>query len=309
MRRKHGQTSRPFEKPAWQCYHAAAMSAFEYDSRHEREFRRIPRDLIRARELLRDLVWKDLRARYRYAVMGFLWAVLEPLAFTLILAFVFSVLLADKAGFAALKDGPPFTVMFLCGLIFWQYTSAALTSATFSLVISPNLIKKVHFTREVVPLAAIAVPLVNLAIGVLLLLTMHLLLGGSLSLALAWLPLVFSIQFALTAGLALLFSCGHVIYRDVGNMVNVALMFGFYASPVFYPLDKVLTTNLLPGWAVKLYLLNPMAELLHAYRQILFEQRFPDVSLLLWPAALAAVFVLAGAWLFRRHAPTFSDYL
>lgn len=285
------------------------MSAFEYDSRRERDFLRIPRDLVRARELLRDLVWKDLRARYRYAVMGFLWAVLEPLAFTLILTFVFAVLLADKAALAASSTGPPFTVMFLCGLIFWQYFSASVTSATFSLVASPNLVKKVHFTREVVPLAAICVPLVNLGIGLLLLLVVHLVLGGGLSLALLWMPFVFAIQFALTAGLALLFSCGHVIYRDVGNMVNVGLMFGFYASPVFYPLDKVISTTLLPHWAVRLYLLNPMAELLHAYRQILFEQRFPDVTLLLWPAALAVICLALGAYLFRRQSSTFSDYL
>lgn len=285
------------------------MSGYAYTSATQRDWRRILPDLIRARELLRDLVWKDLRARYRYAVMGFLWAIIEPLAFTLILAFVFSVLLTDKAAFLRQDSGPPFTTMLLCGLIFWQFTATALSSATTSLVINQNLVKKVHFTRETVPLAAVCVPLVNLGIGMLLLVAVHLVLGGRLSLALFWMLPVFGIQLLLTAGLALILSCGHVLYRDVGNMVNVAILFGFYASPVFYPLEKVTQASLLPSWAVYAYLLNPMAELLTAYRQILFEGRFPDWSLLWWPAVLATMLFCGGALLFRRASPTFSDYL
>ncbi len=285
------------------------MNGHIYTSANQREWLRVLPDLVRARELLRDLIWKDLRARYRYAVMGFLWAVLEPLAFTLILAFVFSVLLADKAAFLRPDNGPPFTTMLLSGLIFWQFTATALASATFSLVINQNLVKKVHFARETVPLATVCVPLVNLGVGFLLLLGVHVLLGGRLHPALVWVLPVFGIQFSLTAGLALIFSSAHVHFRDVGNMVNVAILFGFYASPVFYPLERVTQSGVLPAWAVHAYLLNPMAGLLTAYRQILFDGHFPDWTLLLWPAMLAGLVLVGGSWLFRRAAPTFSDYL
>lgn len=291
----------------------AAMGGIEYNSARQRELGRLVPDLIRSRELLRDLVWKDLRARYRYALMGFLWAVIEPLALMLVLTFVFSVLFRltgrDTTGETARPD---FAVLLLCGLIFWQYLAAALTSATQSLVDNQNLVKKVHFAREVVPLAAVCFPLVNLVIGFIVLLCVHLIRGGALGLPLLWFPFVFGIQMTLIVGLAFLFSCGHVLFRDIGNMVNMGITFGFYATPIFYPLEMVRRAaeqGSIPSWLATLYLVNPMAGLVTAYRQILFELRFPDVSLLVWPACAALLFLGAGAWVFRRSGPTLSDHL
>ena len=285
------------------------MGGLTYASDKQRQVWRVFPDLVRARELLRDLVWKDLRARYRYAVMGFLWAVIEPLMFMLILAFVFSFVLADKKALAGGDGVAPFSVMLLCGLIFWQYFTAALTSATLSLVDGRNLVKKVQFTREVIPIAACCVPLVNLCIGFVLLLALHLIMGGVIGPATLWILAVFSVQFVLTVGLALLLSCGHVLFRDVGNTVAVGLMFGFYASPVFYPLDLVRHAASLPAWVPAAYMANPMAGLLTCYRQILFEQRFPDTALLVWPACCAGLVFMAGLVVFRRNAPTMADFL
>ena len=277
------------------------------------EQRRIPRmlpELLRARELLLDLVWKDLRVRYRYAAMGFLWAVLEPLALMLVLTFVFTVVFADKVRLAATPDGPPFAVMLLCGLVFWQFLAGAMSNATHSLTDNDSLVKKVAFPREVIPLAALGYPLVNLCIGFGVLLAVHVLyFHGPLGLAVLWFPVVFVIEFVLATGLALLLSCAHVHYRDVGYIVGVGTMFGFYASPVFYPLEFVLRSDTLPPWALRLYLANPMAELLTAYRQLLFELRFPDLWLLVWPSVVAVASLAAGIVLFRRTGPTLSDHL
>ncbi len=280
-----------------------------YESRVQRQVWRVLPDLFRARELLFDLVWKDLRARYRYAVMGLLWAVLEPLAMMLILTLVFTTIFSDKASLANPQDGPPFAVMLLCGLVFWQHLMTSLLGATQSLVDNQSLVKKVFFTRETIPLASVCFPLVNLVIGLAVLLVVHVALGGSLSPALVWFPVVFAVQFVMTVGLALLLSSGHVHFRDVGNMVAVALTFGFYASPIFYPMDWVLRSTMIPGWVARLYPLNPMAGLITAYRQILFEHHFPDPALLAWPMAMAAGCLVLGVVVFRRAAPTFSDHL
>lgn len=285
-----------------------AMSIFSYDSLEERNPRRIPRDLIRARQLLLDLVWRDLRVRYRYAVMGFLWAVLEPLAFTVILTFVFTLVFAERVPDTASATGPPYVVMLLCGIIFWQYFSTAVTTATTSVVANQNLVKKVRFTREIIPVAASCVPLVQLGIGLVLLFMVHLFLGGSLGISLVYLPFVFGIQFVLTLGLGLLFSCIHVHFRDVSNVVSVGLLLGFYASPIFYPLEMVRNSRL-PEWLQQLYLLNPMAGLLTAYRQVLLEHRFPDLSLLITPTIIAGLVFIIGLLTFRRIAATMSDYL
>ncbi|HNZ47502.1 MAG TPA: ABC transporter permease [Candidatus Hydrogenedentes bacterium] len=286
----------------------SAMRVFTYDSLEERRPRHILMDLIRARQLLLDLIWRDLRVRYRYAVMGFLWAVLEPLAFTVILTLVFTLVFAPRVPDAAQTAGPPYVVMLLCGIIFWQYFSTSVTTATTSVVANQNLVKKVRFTREIIPMAACCVPLVQLGIGLTLLFIVHLFLGGALSSALIWLPFVFAIQFVLTLGLALLFSCVHVHFRDVSNVVTVGLLLGFYASPIFYPLEMVRESRL-PQWLQQLYLLNPMAGLLTAYRQILLEYRFPDWQLLIAPSVIAVSAFIAGLLLFRRIAATMSDYL
>lgn len=291
------------------------MSTIVYNSNEQRLLRRLPRDLVRARELLRDLVSKDLRVRYRYAVMGFLWSVIEPLALMAVLTFIFTFVLSGKVPVTGAAE-PPYAVSLLCGLIFWQFTANALSAATNSLIDNQNLVKKVYFAREVIPIAATGYPLVNLAIGFVILMALHLISGGSLGPAMLWFPIVFALHFTLVVGLALLFSCGNVLYRDVGYIVGVAIVFGFYASPIFYRLEFVTQAQDIPAWAaswypvfVKLYLLNPVAELLTAYRQILFEQRMPDLWLLAWPAMCAALAVCAGTLVFRRCGPTLSDHL
>ena len=262
------------------------------------------------------MVWKDLRVRYRYAVMGFLWAIFEPLALMAVLTFIFTFVFRGRVPTTPGVDAPPMAATLLCGLIFWQFMAAGLNSATQSLIDNRELVKKVCFAREIVPMAAVGYPFVNLCIGFVVLLLVHVLLGGGLSLALCFFPVVFALQLAIIVGLGLLLSCGNVHYRDIGYMTNVALVFGFYASPVFYQLEFVTQAANVPEWAagyypwiVRAYLLNPMAELLTAYRQILFEQRFPDLWLLAWPSVLAVLSLGSGIFVFRKAGPTLSDHL
>lgn len=293
--------------PTINCYHAP----MESQSRNS-ALRTLPRDLIQSRELLIDLVRKDLRVRYRYAAAGFLWAALEPLAYMAVLTFVFQWVLAPRTGPAMFGEGIPYATGLLCGLVFWQFSAHALTAATNSLIDNQNLVKKVNFTREIVPLAAFGYPCVALLIGFVMLLAAHIALGGHLGPGLLWLPVLLGLQFAITLGLALIAAAGNVRFRDVGYLVSVALVLGFYASPVFYDLDWVLNaarSGHLPLWMLPLYLANPMTELLEAYRQIILEGRSPDFWLLAWPTCVAAVILPVCAVVFRRNAPSFSDFL
>ncbi len=282
------------------------MGGYFYTSTGQRRIGRVPRDILRSRELLLDLVWKDLRIRYRYALMGFLWAVLEPLALTLVLTFVFTYVFGNKAD--AFRSGAtPVAIVILSGLVFWQFFSNALNSAAQSLVDGKNLVQKVRFTREIVPLAAMGYPLVNCVIGFILLLVIQAVFGAAPGWHAFWVLPLFLVQVILTAGLALLLSAANVRFRDVSYIVGVATVFGFYASPVFYRLSWVLDGGL-PPWARWLYLANPMAELLAAYRQALIENHCPDAWLWVWPVLAAVLALAAGVIVFRRSAPTFSDY-
>ncbi len=272
----------------------------------------VPRDLLASRELLLDLVRKDLRVRYRYAALGFLWALLEPLAYMIVLTFIFERVLTPTDGVPMFGEGIPFASGLLCGLVFWQFSTQSIGAATASLVENQHLVKKVAFTREVIPLAAMGYPTFSLLIGLVVLLVVHRVLGGQVGSSALWMAPLFLIQLGITAGLGLLTSALNVRYRDVGYMVTVALLLGFYASPVFYDLDWVLAATSsgdVPRAVSWLYLTNPMAALLEAYRQALLEGRRPDTWLFVWPSVVSLVALTGGTVVFRRHAPTVSDYL
>lgn len=266
--------------------------------------RSLPRDLIRARELLLGLVSKELRVRYRVAALGFFWAVLHPLLLMGILTLVFGHILGPRIGMDIGER--PYPVFLLCALIPWQFFAQSLNSATNSLVDNRDLIKKVYFPREVVPLSSTLDWAVNFLIGVVLLLIAHLLFGGRIGASIIWFAPIFAIEFALAAGLGLLFSALNARFRDVKYLVEVAVAFGFYVTPVFYPIDLA-RENLSPA-LFNLYLANPMAGLVTAYRSALFGDPVAATSLL-WPACAAIAALGVGAWVFRRNASTLADYL
>jgi ABC-type polysaccharide/polyol phosphate export permease len=282
------------------------MSEIVYRHSEQRNVARVIPDLIRNREVLRDLIWKDIRVRYRYAAMGFLWAVLEPVAMMLVLWFVFTQVFDFKSGMPGLDPNHSFAVLLLCGLVPWQFTSATLSAATKSLVENQNLVQKVHFPREIVPLAAVGNCLVNVVIGSVLLLIIHAITGGTFGVGLVAVPFVFAIQFALVIGLALLLSCLNVYFRDVSYIVDVGLIFGFYATPIIY--TQAMVAGRLPQ-LLWLYSANPMVGLISAYRSALMDGQFPALSLLLWPALFAVVSLVVGVVVFRRNAPTISDHI
>jgi len=283
------------------------MNTVVYSSTQQRQVWRVIPDLIRARELLLGLVWRDLRVRYRDATFGFLWAVLEPLLLTLILTFVFTFAFANRNAGAAVEGQPPFALLILSGLAFWQFLAMSVNRALHSLIECANLVNRVFFPREIIPISSVCFTTVDFTVGLVVLLILRAISGYAFEWAICWLFIVFFVEFCLVLGLALLFSCGNVFYRDVGFFVPVGLTFGFYASPVFYPAEWV--ANNVPAWVFNCYMLNPMACLITASRQILFGLRTPDLWYLAWPGFLALLALVAGLTVFRRASPTFSDHI
>lgn len=282
-----------------------------YDSDEQKSVFRVPFDLIKAREILWGLVWREIKARYRYAILGFLWAIIEPVSLMLLLLFIFSFVFKQRIPSSGNAD-VPIASQILCGLIFWQYFSTSVSSATLSLVNHQNLVKKVFFPREVIPLSSTIYPVVNLFIGLLTLVLIHFILQKSLSFHILWVFIIFPILFMLSTGLGFIFSTGHIHFRDIGNMVNVGLTFGFYASPVFYPLDWVqhaCKNQSLPSWFYYLYILNPMAGILTNLREVILYGQAPHLPFLIYSAVISTICFHIGIYIFRRQSATFSDYL
>jgi len=268
-------------------------------------------DVVRYRGLLFDLVWKDLRVRYRNAMMGLLWAVLQPLLLTLILTFVFTYVIplyARPAGVPG-RHAVSGAAIILCGLIPWQFFSASLSTVTTSLLANRDLIKKVYFPRELIPLASVLNCIVNFIIGFLVLLIVHKALGGPLGWGLLWTPVIFAVQFTLVLGLGLTLSCAEVYYRDTNYIVEIGLVLMFYLTPILYPLSRVASFLVSGSFYYKLYLANPLAGIVAAYRMAVLENQAPEPGLLVWPAIAAAMFLAAGIVFFRRNAPVLADYV
>ncbi|MDX9973138.1 MAG: ABC transporter permease [FCB group bacterium] len=269
--------------------------------------RRIFPELLRSRELLLDLVSKELRIRYRYALMGFLWAFLEPLLMTAILYFVFGIVFNFRGG---ATTPAMYAVSLLTGLVFWQFLSHTLGAGARSLVDNGNLVNKVLFPREVIPLSVVGVNLVNLLIGTAILLGLFLLLGGRLGAQAVWLPVLFGIELALVVGLALLLSSLNVFYRDVSYVVDVGLILAFYATPIFYDFRADVFPRLVEHpWLYYTYMMNPMVGLISSYRQVLIENQPPVLELVAIPAIQSGIALVVGAVVFRRKAGIMSDYL
>lgn len=286
------------------------MSRPFYTNEYPTQLRRLLPDLVRARELLFDLVWKDVRIRYRYAALGLLWAVLEPLFMMLVLTFVISVVFQLQPGRRPEGAGPGFDALFiLSGLLMWQFLSAALTSSARSLIDGENLVTKVNFPREVLPLAAIGSACVNLAIGTALLSVVYAFVIGLPPASAGWAVALILVEMMLVVGLGLLVSTLNLAFRDVGYITNALLLFGFYATPVFYSPDFV--KNALAAreldWLYQVYFVNPMAGLITGLRQALFYGKTPDIGLVAWPAICSIAILAVGLIVFRRRAGTLAD--
>ncbi len=290
------------------------MSIPLYTNAEHRQILRIIPDLVHSRRLLLDLVTRELRARYRNAIIGFLWAILQPVLMMLVLTLVFGYLLAgvmpDRGG-----QSHSYAVFLLCGLVPWQFLSAAITNGTQSLLINGALIKKVYFPREVIPIAAVLYCLVSVTIGFATLFVVKVALEGLGTIGHGWVyvPLLLGIELTLAIGAALLFSALNVRFNDIAYMLEVALAFGFYATPIIYKLPESMSalpvSEEVGRWLYRLYLLNPMAGLVTAFRQALLDNRFPDPAMLAWAAGVAVVVLVIGVYVFRRNSPTFADYL
>lgn len=288
------------------------MSAPYYTNAYAGRISRIVPELIRSRELLFDLIWKDIRVRYRYAAMGLLWAIIEPLFMMLVLTFVFSFVFQLKFGEAAIGDGAGFDAVFiLTGLVAWQFFSNSLTGAARCLVDGQSLITKVNFPREVLPLATVGTAFVNFVIGGILLVPLYLILVGIPPAATVWVIPVFAVQLVFIVGVALVLSSYNVTFRDIEYMTGAGLLFGFYATPIFYEPSMVRTA--LAGynieWLYPAYFINPMAGLVTAYREALFYGHQPALSLVAWPAACALAFLVLGVVVFRRRSGILADQL
>jgi len=282
-----------------------------YTDARQRSVLGIIPDVVANRELLVNLVAKGLRVRYRIAAAGLFWAVLQPLLMMAILSLVFGLLMGGRAEAFGIVLPIPYPAFLLVGLIPWQFFASAVNEGTRSLITHRELVNKVYFPRELIPLSTVLDWFVNLIIGIVLLVAVLAVFRCPLGIHLLWLVPLMTIELALVVGVTLVLSCLNVYFRDVQYIVEAAVLFGFYACPVLYPLAAVrdfAAAHNAPD-LYRFYMMNPMAGLIEACHQAIVWGHAPGIDLLWWPLAFTGGCLVLGAWVFRRSACCFADYL
>jgi lipopolysaccharide transport system permease protein len=255
------------------------------------------RDLWRYRELLGFLAWRDVKVRYKQAVLGFAWAVIQPAVQTVLLTFVFSKLAKMPAG------NLPYPLLVLAGLLPWQLFSSAFSGAGNSLVGNAHLISKVYFPRLIVPLSALAVALVDMAILLAVSAPFAFLAGVVPTWRLLLLPVFIVAALLIALGAGLWITALTVKYRDFRFITPFLLQIGVFVTPVGY------RTDFLPHWR-NLLALNPLTGVVDGFRWCLLGADYsfylPEFAA---SFAVALMLVTTGVWFFRRTERQFADVI
>jgi lipopolysaccharide transport system permease protein len=259
-----------------------------------RDVREMVGELVEYRELLTEMTKRDLLLRYKQTIMGFGWAVFMPLVNTAVFSVIFTRV-------APIDTGVPYPLFAFCGLLAWNFFASTLRFSVSSLVSNLNLVTKVYFPRELFPLSAMLVGIVDMLVAALVLVGLMIYYGVGPSLMLLWLPVVLLVQMVFTMGVGLLLAMANLFYRDVKYLFEVVITIWMFATSVVYPIGR------LGGRLQTVALLNPMTPIIDGYRDILLFHRSP-FSAAFAAAAVVSVLCLGVAWLtFHRAEFQFAE--
>lgn len=266
------------------------------------------RELWSSRELLGNLVLRETRGQYKRTLLGRLWSLMNPLASMLIYTFIFSLVFRIQP-----EPGDPsglnlFPLWLMCGLLPWGFFATSINTTANSLLSNAGLISKVYFPRGVLPLAAVGISGTNWLLEMLVLLVALLLAGAQVVI---WIPgaLFFMVLLALFAsGLGWILSIANLHFRDIQYLLSILLQLWMYLTPIIYPVSLIKDLsdrvgNLL-GSSLTLfdvYTFNPMYHFVMAFRQLLYDNRWPDTIHLVTCVSWTAAAVLIGVIVFSRN--------
>jgi len=262
-------------------------------------------ELRSSRELMVNLTLRELRGKYKRSTLGWLWSLLNPLATMAIFTVVFSYLLQIPPLTGHPSGLHNFSFFLLCGLLPWNYLGNSMSGSMGALIGNANLIKKVYFPREILVAANVASWGVALLIELGVLAVALLIVGN---MVIPWLPLLLvlvALQTLFVTGIGLALAVLNVYFRDVQHLMGIVVQLWFYATPIVYPITYV-TKHAEPtvgGVTIPLhaiYNLNPMVQFVDAYRNVLYDLRFPSLGTMTFLVLVSFGTLLAGYLVFIK---------
>ena len=254
------------------------------------------KELMKHRELLYMIAWREIKIRYKQSVMGFLWAILLP---TVVIAAGILV----RYGMSALS-GKGVSAEAIAGVtvkaLVWAFIAGAMRFASTSLIGNTNLVTKIYMPREIFPMAAILSQLLDFGIAALIVAVALSLAGYGASWQLLWAPILLFITVMLAIGWALILSAACLFFRDVKYLVEVIITFAIFVTPVFYDVE------IFGKWAHVL-LLNPLAPLIEGLERCVVYKATPNLLWTGYSTAFAAVSLIGGFYLFKKWEPGFAE--
>jgi ABC-type polysaccharide/polyol phosphate export permease len=266
------------------------------------------KEIISRKDLIRELVLKNLKIRYSKSALGFLWVFLSPFLIVLIFYLVFSLILNVRT-----KEAP-FILYLMSGVFTWRFFQESLVSATTSLVDNKNLIREASFPHYLIPVSIVLSALFDFLPALFILLAASLFVLKGLPLFILFLPVILLIHLAMCIGLSIILSVLYVKWRDIKHILDAVLLLLFYLTPAFYSI--YLVKDSFPVLLFKVYIYNPFVGILNLYRFSILKGFFAAVrnevdmvSVLFVPLLFAIAVLLCGFLFYRKNKNIINDYL
>ena len=253
------------------------------------------KNLYNYRELLKTNVQKEIRGKYKNSFLGVLWSFLNPLLQICVYALVFPLIL---------KNDQPNYVIFLCvALIPWTFFTSCIQQSASTMLQNGNIIKKVYFPREILPISVVTSGTINFLISTIIIFAFLLIFGLGITKYVLYFPIILIIQYFLQLGISLILSSVTVYLRDLEHLIGVALQLLFYATPIVYAAESI------PEDFKFIIEYNPMTYIINGYRDIFYNQTSPDMLALGILFIIAIALCVVGYLIFNKLQKGFAEEL
>lgn len=274
------------------------------------------KEILDSRELLANLTLREVRGQYKRTIFGQLWSLVNPLAQMVIYTFVFGFIFRAQPAPGDPSGLNVFSLWLLCGLLPWTFFATVVTQGMGSLIVNAGLIQKVYFSRLVLPLSVVGSVGYNWMFEMAVLLVALSIFGAFV---LPWIPLLIIVMVLLAmfaAGIALALSIANVHFRDTQYFMGIVLTFWMYLTPIVYPISLIAEQSErigpLFGWGptlLEVYRWNPLERFVEVFRNLLYDNRFPEWGDSIFILVAAVLSLTVGLWIFRRNEKGLAEAL